>query len=261
MQVVIEQNNTVLHDEFIAHRLGLIPLYSHEVNSFRMRMDCECKEGVCRDCGIEFSLDIENLNSDRWTVTSRDLLNRTEDPGKERRKVEPIHNQDADADDDDPSKNGGIMIVKLTKGQSLKLKAIARKGVGKLHAKYSPVCACRFQADPQITLNKSRLDELTEEEKKAFVSSCPRNVYAYDEKKGRIDLQDESNCIFCDECVIASEKMKKDDLVNISTKTNRFIFNVETTGALNADQVVTFAINVLREKLNGLATELSKLSL
>lgn len=86
-------------------------------------------------------------------------------------------------------------------------------------------------------------------------------MYGFDEKKSRVDVVEEAACIFCDECVIASEKVGRPDLVAISTRPNRFVFNVETTGALNADQVVNFAINVLREKLSKLSSSLANLEL
>ncbi len=76
-----------------------------------------------------------------------------------------------------------------------------------------------------------------------------------------MDLAEEAACIFCDECVITAEKLGKPDLVSVSTRPNRFIFDVETTGALNADQVVNTAVNVLREKLTKLSSALSMLEL
>jgi DNA-directed RNA polymerase alpha subunit len=45
-------------------------------------------------------------------------------------------------------KVGSIAIVKLEKDQSLKFKATARLGVGKDHAKWSPVSIATFQYNP-----------------------------------------------------------------------------------------------------------------
>ncbi len=40
--VELRENTSALHDEFIAHRLGLIPLVSEQIDSFVTAEECAC---------------------------------------------------------------------------------------------------------------------------------------------------------------------------------------------------------------------------
>jgi DNA-directed RNA polymerase II subunit RPB3 len=68
--------------------------------------------------------------------------------------------------------------------QELKLRATARKGIGKDHAKWIPVATATFQYGAEISINHHLMDELTEEQKQEFVAANPhtgeRNAFAYD---------------------------------------------------------------------------------
>ena len=63
--------------------------------------------------------------------------------------------------------------------QELKLKAIARKGIGKDHAKWQPVATCAMQYMPEIRLDPHIMSQMSEEQKIEWVESCPTKVFQY----------------------------------------------------------------------------------
>ena len=82
-------------------------------------------------------------------LTSNDLLCSNS-------SVAPIHflnDEEAALAQDLPS-DDGVVITRVGPGQRLKFKAIAKKGIGKEHAKWSPVATVALKCDPIVRLNE-----------------------------------------------------------------------------------------------------------
>eukprot|EP01112_Ceratiomyxa_fruticulosa_P001158 TRINITY_DN1114_c0_g1_i1.p1 TRINITY_DN1114_c0_g1~~TRINITY_DN1114_c0_g1_i1.p1 ORF type:complete len:301 (+),score=58.74 TRINITY_DN1114_c0_g1_i1:216-1118(+) len=249
--VEIEVNTSVLHDEFIAHRLGLIPLTSHTVGRFNYTRECSCMER-CKDCSVELILHVKCTEEGTRDVTSQELISNDLD-------VKPVDQAHVSlpVEQTGVRPESGILIVKLRKGQELKLKAIAKKGVGKEHAKWSPTCGVTFQYEPDIRINHSRLDEISERQKEEWVKSCPTKVYKYDETTRNVVVEDPLRCTFCKECIKKADSFGKPDLVKIEQKQDRFHFTLETTGALRPEEVVISALQTLKDKLQNLKAQMN----
>ena len=74
--------------------------------------------------------------------------------------VMPVKIIDDKGNEEDP-----ILIMKLSKNQMLDFKLIAQKGIGKTHAKWSPVCTCLMRAEPIVQLDQDKINTLGIEEK------------------------------------------------------------------------------------------------
>lgn len=100
------------------------------------------------------------------------------------------------------------------------------------------------------------MDQYTEEQKVALEECCPTQVFTYDENTKTVAVTNPSACIFCKECLFTTEDFRKnpEDKLSVSIKHSdeKFIFTVETTGALTAREVVKDALSTLSMKLTRL---------
>ena len=113
--VDIIENSTVLPDEGLAHRLGLVPIKT-DLARFNEPSKCECQSEVgCSNCKVMFVLDSGDSDVSKTVFT--DELTSEDD------SVKPISDK--------------IPIVQLAPGQKVKVECYARLGRGREHAKWN----------------------------------------------------------------------------------------------------------------------------
>ncbi|KAK3132531.1 hypothetical protein QOZ80_6AG0523990 [Eleusine coracana subsp. coracana] len=253
--VEIEVNSSVLNDEFIAHRLGLIPLTSAAAMGMRFSRDCDAcdGDGSCEYCSVEFHLSARATDSDQTLeVTSNDL--RSTDPKvcavDQARAIQQALGASEPYDHASAADQRGILIVKLRRGQELRLRAIARKGIGKDHAKWSPAATVTFMYEPEIRFSEEIMDKMTLDEKRSWVQSSPTKVFDIDPNSHQLVVVDAEAYTYDDEVIKKADAMGRPGLVEINAKEDSFIFTVETTGAITAYELIMNAITVLRQKLD-----------
>lgn len=113
--VDIIENTSVLPDEGVAHRLGLIPIKT-DLTRFNEPSKCECQsESGCSNCKVMLLLDSGDSDTTR-TVLSNELSSEDD-------SIKPISDK--------------IPIIQLAPGQRIKVECYARLGRGTEHAKWN----------------------------------------------------------------------------------------------------------------------------
>ncbi len=217
-EVVMLENSSILQDEIIAHRLGLIPLKT-DLDSYNLPEECPCKsEFGCNLCRVTLTLDVESKEGTR-TVYSGEL--KSENPD-----IMPVSDK--------------IPMIKLAKEQKLRLEAYARLGKGKNHAKWQPVSMCTYKYLPKIEISGKSCDACGK-----CVEICPRKVLAKTEN--RIEVRDLMTCTLCQDCVNVCPQNPK--AIEVKWEENTFIFSLESTGALPSARILSEAIKILDDQL------------
>ncbi|KAL7526439.1 hypothetical protein ACHAXR_002461 [Thalassiosira sp. AJA248-18] len=149
-----------------------------------------------------------------------------------------------------------ILIAKLRPGQVIELEAHARMGVGKDHAKFSPVATASYRLMPHIEILKPIYDELAEELVNWFepgVFKCEPT----DDDGHRVKAVVSNPYA----CTMSRNFMRNPTLkesIKMSRVPNHFIFSVESVGMMEPAVIVAEALKILKEKcerVSGLADD------
>ncbi|KAI9449409.1 DNA-directed RNA polymerase II, subunit 3, partial [Lactarius psammicola] len=228
--VEFETNTTVLPDEFIAHRLGMIPLISNNCDeAIRYSRDCTCLES-CQNCSIELSLSVacnENrtmeITSNHLDVVARGGYGWREEVDDGEEIARRSENFGHPVGKNDPSMPP-VLICKIRKGQELRVRCVAKKGIAKEHAKWSPCSAVSFEYDPH-----NRLRHTTYWFETDIKKEWPLSANAAEE-----------------------EPPRDDEPFDYNGKPQKFYFEVETDGSLGPQEVVMKGLTELQTKLANL---------
>ncbi|KAN0060010.1 RNA polymerase II subunit 3 [Thecaphora frezii] len=232
--VEIRNNTTVLPDEFLAHRLGMIPLLSMDTAKALVdHRDCACEDG-CDRCSIELRIKISCTTRGNLEVTSNDLVRSDTIEGAVTFDDDGMQEPPAPKHPDfgKPVGHDGsippIIIVKMTKGQELDVRCIARKGFAKEHAKWSPCSAVGFEYDPHNSLRHT--------------------TYWYE-----IDAKSE-----WPEGPNAREEEPPQDGApfDYNKQANKFYFDVESCGSMHPAEIVETGLNLLEYRTAQIVQEL-----
>lgn len=246
-KVYIYNNTSIIQDEVLAHRLGLIPLKA-DPRLFEYKSE-DSEEGTEHD-SLEFELKVKcTRRKDATDTASFDGLYKNHNIYSGQIKWVPKGKQAAlYRETDVGSIHDDILINKMRPGHELDLKLIAVKGLGKDHAKFSPVATAFYRLLPEIHINR----EVSGEDAILLQSCFSPNVIGIDEngiayvKNARYDS--------CSRNVYRYPHLK--DAVTMDRVRDHFIFTIESVGALKPDVIFMEAVKSLKKKCRTLLDEL-----
>jgi len=216
----VYDNTSVLFDEQLALRLGLIPIKT-DLDSYTLPKECSCKGAGCPQCQLSLTLSAAGPKM----VYSGDLV--STDP-----KVGPA----------DPK----IPIIELKDHQKVVLEAIACLGFGKDHAKWQAAVACGYKNLPIITIKEC--DACGE-----CIEFCPRGVLKI--TNNNLKVVDILGCSLCRQCETACDM----GAIEVREDPTSFIFSLESSGSIPAPQIIIEAAKGMKKRANQLRETLTSL--
>ncbi|KAJ1840276.1 DNA-directed RNA polymerase core subunit rpc40 [Coemansia sp. RSA 1722] len=241
-KVYMINNTGIIQDEVLAHRLGLIPINANpddflwkrvdeqptDQNTIVFKMEVACSQN--RDAAPgETDPKVKYINS---AVYSSQLVWDPRGDQEERfamNPIKPVHDD--------------ILITKLRPGHEIICELHCEKGVGKDHAKFSPVATASYRLLPDIQI----LEDITGEDAELFRNCFPPGVVEIVKEKG----VKKAKVVNPRKDTVSREVLRHKQFegkVRLTRVRDHFIFNVESTGIIAPEKLISQAIDVLIEK-------------
>jgi len=222
-EIGLYDNTSVLFDENLGLRIGLVPLKTEDLDLYRSPEECDCGGVGCPACRVDFMLTAEGP----CTVYSRDM--KFNDP-----TVKAAFDN--------------IPLVVLGDGEKLVVEGYATKRTGRDHAKWQAGTLCGYKNLPRIEIH-----ECTGCGK--CVEVCPRMVLAMNDA-GQVEVKDLMSCSLCKLCVEACEA----GAIKVIPQLDSFVVVIESDGSIKAKDQVERAAESIRKRAQELMTKLEELT-
>ncbi len=218
--VNIYDNTSVLFDEQLALRMGLIPLKA-DAKDYSLPEECGCSGQGCPSCQVSFTLSAEGPK----IVYAGDMV--PSDPNA----------RPADAT---------IPIVELKEKHKVVVEAIARLGTGRRHSKWQAGVASGYKNMPAVTIGDCDLCG-------KCVEVCPRKILKLNGNKIKVtEIIECSMCRLCEEaCDMNSIKVGDDP--------ESFVMTFETSGTATAAELAVEAAASIKKRAGQLLETLEAL--
>ncbi|KAG8624161.1 hypothetical protein KVT40_009137 [Elsinoe batatas] len=285
-EVYVYNNTSIIQDEVLCHRLGLIPLTGSAEGLNWMGFykkpppedDPAAKAAAIKSGEYDPAQSVPNDNNTvimdlkvecEWAENGKALAKKGErDPEKlyvnsavyaHQMKFEPVGKQTeyfAEPHHIRPM-NPDILIAKLRPGQIIHVRCHCVKGVGSDHAKFSPVATASYRLLPSIHIKEPILGA----DAKKFARCFPRGVIELEDDvesgQKKAVVKNTMKDTVSRECLRHDEFKNKVQLGRIR---DHFIFSVESTGQFESDKIFLESVKVLKEKAMRFKRNLTELT-
>ncbi|EEQ86537.1 hypothetical protein RJZ56_001014 [Blastomyces dermatitidis] len=280
--VYIHNNTSVIQDEVLAHRLGLVPLTGAAEGINWLRWFRQPTEGK-PDSGSELSdsntivlhLSVECTKNPKASANEEDpqkLYNHAHVYAKDI-TFHPVGRQEAYFPEPYGairSANPDILLAKLRPGQKIDIEMHCIKGIGADHAKFSPVATASYRLLPDIRILRPILGQ----DALKFARCFPKGVIGIDSVSaeeasqagsGYEGHEGEKKAVVLDpfKDTVSRECLRHEEFrgkVKLGRIRDHFIFNVESTGQFRSDVLFLESVKVLKLKCRRLKRDLAKLA-